>query len=352
MFSKQSFTQGRFSILTLIFPVLILLAMQSCKTYQVFNIDVLEPADIFVPPSVNKVIIAPNGFPERSDKKHTVYEIYDNLYYDTVYYDTVIARTGVDQLAGLLNYNQRFSAAVINAPEMPLPGHPNDFNNGHISKIRSLCEEHDADAFILLSDMDKYVEYDVYSSYLGTAVSFYSVYLNTRWMFINPFESKLIDSRLIRDTLFYEVDGVFGTTSPLLYMTGRELLLAAAEEAAMDYGLTITPHYVQSPRIIFKAGNKEIRRGYKKAVEGGWREAATFWRNTLTDPDPVNRARACFNLALASEMEGLLQPALQWAEKSYAHFPDELSQTYISILQERIRQQDDLILQIEGNSGL
>jgi hypothetical protein len=352
MFSSQSSTQGRFSLSTLIFPVLILLALQSCKTYQVFNIDVLEPADIFVPQSVSNVIVAPNDFPERRDKKHTFYEIFDNLYYDTVYYDTAIARAGVDHLAGLLNYNQRFSTSVVDAPDVQLPGHPNDFTNGHISKIRSLCEEHDADALILLSEMDKNVEYDVYSGYQGAAVSFYSIYLNTRWMFINPFEAKLIDSRLIRDTLFYEVDGVFGATNPLLYMTGRELLLAAAEEAAMDYGLRITPHYVQTTRIIFKTGNREIRRGYKKAVEGDWREAATFWRNSLADPDPVNRARACFNLALAGEMEGLLQPALQWAEKSYAHFPDELSQTYISILQERIRQQDDLILQIEGNSGL
>lgn len=351
MNNKRSFSLYKDSVVKLAFLFLALMLMQSCKTYRVFNIDVLEPADIIVPQSVNHLIVAPNNFPQRSDKKHTVYEIYDNLFYDTLYYDTAIARAGIEQLAGLLNYNLRFSATALEAPGLQLPDHPNDFTSGDISKLRALCEEHDADAIILLSDMDKYLEYDVYSSYLGAAISFYSVYLNTRWMFINPYESELIDNRLIRDTLFYEVDGVFGTTSPALYMTGRDLLLAAADEAAMDYGLRITPHYVQTPRVIFKSGNREIRGGFKKAVEGAWREAATFWRNALTDPDPVNRARASFNLALASEMEGLLQPALLWAEKSYAHFPDELSQTYISILQERIRQQDDLILQIEGDSG-
>jgi len=47
-------------------------------------------------------------------------------------------------------------------------------------------------------------------------------------------------------------------------------------------------------------------------------------------------------------MEGLLEVALEWAEESYHFFPDTLNKTYINILQERIDDQKEIVLQIEG----
>ncbi len=46
-------------------------------------------------------------------------------------------------------------------------------------------------------------------------------------------------------------------------------------------------------------------------------------------------------------MEGLLEPALEWANESYQYFPDTLNATYIYILEKRIQQQKDLILQMD-----
>lgn len=319
----------------------------SCKTYDVFNIEVWEPAKIIVPQSVQNVLIVHN-MSYTDDGRKTLYQIYGRSFYDTVYYDTAFAQAAIENLAGMLDFNQRFSALLIDSLSYKFPVLPEDFTVGHIEAIKSLCVENDADAMLLLSALDKKIDYEIFSSYLGGFYSVYTIYLSTRWLFIDPFAQKLLDQKLMNDTLYYRIEGYWGMAEKGLYISGRDLLTIAAEESALSFGARITPHIVQTPRVVFTSGDKNIRRGYKAATAGNWRDAALLWRNTLTKVSPVVRARGSFNLALASEMEGLLDPALVWAEESFRYFPDSLNQTYIEILQERIRQQDDLILQIEG----
>ncbi|MBE0639174.1 MAG: tetratricopeptide repeat protein [Bacteroidales bacterium] len=307
----------------------------------------MEPAKIIVPQSIQKVLIA-NNMSENEGNKNTLYEIYGTDYFDTVYYDTAYARAAVENLAGMLNYNNRFSAVTVDSLGFPLPGIPDDFTTGHIENIKTLCIENEADALILLSSMDKKIDYSVYTSIFGGYYSLYTIFLTSRWLFIHPFSSRLVDQKLINDTLYYRIEGFWGTSEEGLYLTGRDLLKTAAEESAFSFGARISPHFVQTQRIIFKAGDRHIRRGYTQVEEGNWTDAALNWKTTLESSDRTKKARAAFNLALAAEMEGLLDPALVWAEESFRIFPDSLNQTYISILRERIRQQEDLILQIEG----
>ncbi len=319
----------------------------SCKTYDVFNIEVWEPAKIIVPQSVQNVLIVHN-MSYTDEGRETQYQIYGRSFYDTVYYDTAFAQAAIENLAGMLDFNQRFNALIIDSLSYKFPALPEDFTVGHIEAIKSLCVENDAEAMLLLSALDKKIDYEIFSSYLGGFFSVYTIYLSTRWLFIDPFAQKLLDQKLMNDTLYYRIEGYWGMAEEGLFISGRDLLTTAAEESALSFGARITPHIVQTPRIVFTSGDKNIRRGYKAATAGNWRDAALLWRNTLIKASPVVRARGSFNLALASEMEGLLDPALVWAEESFRNFPDSLNQTYIEILQERIRQQDDLYLQMEG----
>jgi hypothetical protein len=42
---------------------------------------------------------------------------------------------------------------------------------------------------------------------------------------------------------------------------------------------------------------------------------------------------------------------LEWAEQSYQFFPDTINTTYIEILKERIKNQEEIILQMEGEGS-
>lgn len=344
MNAKRRNSRHRNLLVNLALVVGFVLLVLSCKTYKVFNINIWEPAEIIVPQSIQRVLVAHNA-PDTASNRNILYTIYSQQFFDTVYYDTAIGRSAVENLAGMLNFNSRFEAKSIDSLGVLFPENSDEFTVRHVEKIEEICLENEADALILLSSFDKNVEYEIFASYLGGYFSIYTIFLSNRWLFINPFNSKLVDQKVTRDTLSYQIYGYWGTKEEELYMTGRELMMIAAEEAAVKFGARITPHIVETPRIIFKSGDKNIRRGYKQAESGNWMEAAVLWRKTLSKSDPVIRARGSFNLALASEMEGLLDPALTWAEESFSIFPDSLNLKYKTILRERIEQQDDLILQ-------
>lgn len=328
---------------------LFFLSFYSCKTYKSFNINVLEPAEIVVPQSIQKVLVA-HSIVETDSNRKTPYEIYNSSYYDTVFYDTAAAEAALINLAGILNYNPRFEAVLPDSLQVQLPSDADQFTYLHLDKTRDLCNDYQTDALLLLSWMDKKIKYDIFSSYLGGYYSIYTIYLKTKWMFIDPFRSKFIDQILLTDTLYYQIDGYWGTSEEGLYLTGRELIRAAAEETGLRYGSRITPHFVESGRIIFKSGDKYLRKGFIKAEEGKWKEAAMIWQNTLNRNNSAARARASFNIALANEMEGLLEPAIEWANHSYSYFQDSINYTYLSILKERLLQQEKLILQMEGEN--
>lgn len=323
-------------------PVAILI---SCNTYKTFNINVMEPADLIVPQNIHHLLIACNFQPDTSG---LAIEIYGENYLDTLYSDTAFAAVAIEYLAGALGYNERFTATPYDSLFIDLPAAAEEISSYDLKRLKDICMAYEADAVVLLSDVGKQIEYEVYTSIVGGYYSIFNVVLSTKWLFINPFTSRLIDQKSYRDTLFYRISGFYGTREPELYQAARELMFQTAEYTAGKYSSRISPHFAESTRIVFDKGYKHLKKGYQMAQSGDWVKAAEIWQKTLTNKSPLISARGAFNIALANEMEGLLEPAIGWAEESYKLFPDSINYTYIEILKERLRQQDDLLKQMEG----
>ncbi len=67
----------------------------------------------------------------------------------------------------------------------------------------------------------------------------------------------------------------------------------------------------------------------------------------LTEGDAKIKEKGAQLWAPASEMEGLLEPALD-GHKILSRFSDTINGTYAEILKERIKNQEKIILQMEG----
>lgn len=317
----------------------------SCNTYKTFTINVMEPAELIIPQDIRHLLVASNFQPDTNGLN---FEIYEENFPDTLYIDTVLASAATDYLTGSINYNERFTAAVYDSLFIDLPRTAEEISNNDLKRLKDICTVEEADAIVLLSEADKKIDYSVYAGFVGGYYSIYKVILSTRWMFINPFTSKLIDQKSYQDTLYYKLSGFYGTREPELYQAGQELLIQTVEYAAGEYASRITPHFAESKRIVFDVGNKYLKKGYRTAQTGDWLKAAEIWQKTLENSNTLVRARGAFNIALANEMEGLLEPAIGWAEESYRFFPDSINYTYIEILKERLKQQDELLKQMEG----
>jgi hypothetical protein len=333
-----------------ILVVILLLAMllpSACKTYEYFNIEVLEPAGLYFAPEIKSVVVAHNIFRDENDSLGMPYRIFDELGYDTVFLDTAFARAAITNLAGMLNFTERFHAITIDSLGRAFPVNTEDFTRNDVNFMRKLCEENSADAFIFLIAMEHSNNYDVFMSNSGGYYGEFEIIINSKWLFINPFISKLIDKKSFIDTIYYQVEPINLDKNNNGHEARKEALFLAASSSGNTYGARVSPHLVETSRMVFIKGDKNIKAGYKQAQLGNWKNAAFFWRKALSSPENKIVAQACFNLALANEMEGLLEPALDWAKGSYRYFPDTLNATYISILKTRIRQQDELLLQMD-----
>ncbi len=120
----------------------------------------------------------------------------------------------------------------------------------------------------------------------------------------------------------------------------------AAYNTGLIYGERISPTWIPVPRYYYKSGGRGMRKASKKAAKNDWNGAADIWKKIAYQDDNETAARASFNMALVCEMEDLMIPALDWANKSSKLMPDTLTQEYIRLLKKRSEQLDDLEKQV------
>ncbi len=334
--------------------LLILIAgimLGGCKSYEYFTIDVMEPAEIYLPKSLNTLLITHNAQRDTSQSQGTKFTIFGEKLTDTVFRNRWLADTALATLQDMLGQIGRFETIVDDSSGLGLPDESDKYTQTHLNHLKTQCQDINADAVLIFSLLNKSISYDIYYGDFGNTFGEFEAIFSTRWLLINPFTAKLIDEKIIRDTFYLPVSNPYSQSDASNYRQSVQLLNDAAISSAIEYAAYLSPHYAQTERLIFVKGDKNIKKGYESATMGEWKIAAALWRDGLSKKDNKIRAKASFNLAVANEMEGLLEPALGWAQQSYNFFPDTLNATYINILEERIKKQKDILLQMEGENG-
>jgi hypothetical protein len=138
---------------------------------------------------------------------------------------------------------------------------------------------------------------------------------------------------------------------------------SAAEEALPAYELTVKdlsnaagryvaralfPGTVALPRKFYR-GTPDLpmlSKPYKLAKDGHWEEAVAIWTKQAEDANRALAARACYNLAYASERNKEFELALKWAKRS-AELGDPQAKKYVSALESRIENAQALAAQQE-----
>ena len=80
----------------------------------------------------------------------------------------------------------------------------------------------------------------------------------------------------------------------------------------------------------------------RMAQAGDWDAAAKLWNEAANSSSRKVAGRACYNMAIISEINGDLNGALQWAKKAYVVYRTPYALDYVNILQQR--QSNDAVL--------
>jgi len=114
-------------------------------------------------------------------------------------------------------------------------------------------------------------------------------------------------------------------------------LLDVSGMAAYDYFERIAPHWEPEYRQYFNEGSEELALISRRLdLNGDWKIAADSWLKLTSSPDLKIKHKACFNMALASEILGQPKVAKEWITKAKLINPTKRTLKYEELLDKQI----------------
>jgi len=155
------------------------------------------------------------------------------------------------------------------------------------------------------------------------------------------------------DTLVYEASDF-----PLNLNDHEKLNLLvnnSAEYLGRFFGSKIIPTWLTVERLYYKSNNQNMLLAEKYALNNEWLKAAEIWNRQSKNKNPRMAAKACYNMALACEMEGKLDAAIDWLVQSHSILKvnneehKENCKRYIAVLALRKKEIEKLAHQVRSN---
>jgi hypothetical protein len=155
------------------------------------------------------------------------------------------------------------------------------------------------------------------------------------------------------DTLIYDPSDF-----PLIISDHAKLNLLvnnSSEYLGRFFGTKIIPTWLTVERLYYKSGNQNMLLAEKYALNNEWLKAAEIWNKQSKNKNPRIAAKACYNMALACEMEGKLNAAIDWLVQSYSILNEnneehkQNCQRYITVLAQRKKEIEKLAHQVRNN---
>ncbi len=209
--------------------------------------------------------------------------------------------------------------------------------------VQNICNSTDTDALLVLevfdsnSDLLRNVAIDNMGAILsgrtaGGPVVPREVNVNVRsyWRMYDPINQAVIDH--FNHTSFLTID-------PINSILPSTALAENAHMSGQDYIYRFLPSYYTVRRELYKKGKgkgkNELESGYRRAEVANWKEAIDIWEAVVGQGSRKNSGRACVNIAVGYEVLGETDRSLEWAQRAYQDYNDELGRDYAKLLLRR-----------------
>ncbi|MEM9052746.1 MAG: DUF6340 family protein [Bacteroidota bacterium] len=331
----------RISLTNVIFLVFLLCGCGTTYHYTEF----LKPSNRYVPSNIYVV-----GVLQRSTTQNSVCPVYlDGIPYGKI--EEVpfrAANLAIDNLKNLCEGIGRFKFVSISVNDtVPNEG---EFATKKLSnsEIQELTVQHNLDGIISLDGQDMLIRtsgsVSVVSvddgSGMPSQVPEFSkesqVSMSLLWRFYDCSSGQMIDEYQESYERFFS--RVSFSEEEIQEFKDEDMgLMDISGMAAYDYFERISPHWEPDYRQYFNTGSDElVLISEKLELTGDWEEAAQSWLKLTSSDDPKIRHKACFNMALASEILGQPRVAKEWITKAKLTNPTKRTLKYEELIDRQI----------------
>lgn len=302
------------------------------------SLSVNEPAPVSLPPNARTAVVVNRS--HVADDSRTVDAIHRAISLESKELQTDGAGASVTGLTDALIRSNRFaSVKALNGLDLRSYGagvFPVTMSWDTVEKV---CRENHADVLFSLElfDAESRVALNVAALGQGSNVK---TQVKTGWRIYDPSTRSVLDQYIIYRDLTFQGGSLLGTGFALL---GRkEAVIKAGNRAGEDYSTRILPYSIRVSRNYYVRGNGSFIVAKRMAQAGDWDAAAKLWNEAANSSSRKVAGRACYNMAIISEINGDLNGALQWAKKAYVVYRTPYALDYVNILQQR--QSNDAVL--------
>lgn len=328
----------------------------SCKTQQLY-LSVLEPAPVTLPSYIKApgVINRTRVSVETSnaDKVDKVLSL------EGANLDKEGAQNCIDGVTNELLKNKRFAEVkLLDTPELTTTGSgvfPAQLTWDEVDRV---CRKNDVDALFSLEmfDTDTKVNYssrkvDVKTP-LGNVPALehhadMRTEVKTGWRIYDPQSKIVIDEIPMSDAITFSGTGINPVAAAKALIGRKDAVKQVSEKIGEAYAMRIIPYWVRVYRDYYVKGTDNFKRAKRKAQTGNWDEAGKLWEQETKNSKDKIAGRACYNMAIINEINGNLDEAIKWAQKSYEDYNNKLARDYVNILRNREARNRELQRQSE-----
>ncbi len=341
----------------LLLAIILGIVLPGCKTSSVYT-NVLVPAEITIPQHIQTIGVLNRSLPAKGEGWQNFLEGFFTG--ESIAADRQGSYNVCKGLSFKVNTNPRFKAILMDGEDMRGTGTKEFPTPLSWAEVDRLCKKYNVDAIVSLETFDSDIRLrkssrevertiDGETRIVTEFLADLNIRVNAGWRIYDNVTKKIIDQNVFYDEKAWS--GVGPNPDAALHdlPSKRSAVNDAGYFAGEMMGIRISPNWVRVQRYYYTKGDDRFKRAKAFVKVNNWKGAVQIWTDVAKSSDPKAAGRACHNMALASEMEGRLDIALEWAEKAYSQFGIKKERYYINELNLRKMEAERLKEQLPDN---
>lgn len=290
--------------------------LTSCNNLLYTSLDVLRPAKVAFALDANSLLIVNNTVTQPANYGHTT-ELINKSPINNVISTDSLSIFCLGALTEDLETKGFFSSIQL-IPNSINKGYdffkPLDLNEDN---VKNLCLRHHANAILSL---DKITVNDKLSEqYLADSYSYLAaleLQFKTYWS-IHYFDKSPGTSIQFNDTSYWESESYVRRNTISSLPKRTDALIDGALDVGHNSTNRFVPYWEKVDRYFFNPNNRLMKQGMDSVYVKNWKSAINSWETALNYNKSIRiKAQASNNIAIAYEITGDVDKALEYATKS------------------------------------
>lgn len=330
-----------------------------CACSPTIPLEVLQPADMVVSDHIQTIVTIDRSKPEKGFSNF----LEGLVTGEAIAQDREGRKAALQGVTDALSRTPRFTVKHSGIELVGSKGGNSFAAPLEWKEVEKICRQYDAQALVTIEtyDSDNSISYHTrQEKYKKDGKEYTRLKYDARldmtirigWRFYDPKTKVILDeyTATAHDNATRTGDSQDDARRYLQSQTS--LSREVSKAAGANYGMRIAPVYITVHRTFYDSGkgsaSDKMAEAARLAKADRWDKAAEIWRALLkANVDSKTAGRAAYNLAVASERSGLLETAVEWAQRAFTQYGNKKGQSYIVELKNRISDQTRLKQQMK-----